>query len=159
MTGEQAEVRRFAEILQEALNVLGPAKVSVAGPDDTGLYGLTVNRDEGIRQGRLRITVRMRVRPVVELDEPSLQTVMYMHTLKSSSWEEGTREILAYHWHGGIPHVHVHGGKEHIETGRVTVEALIRYCIKEAGWAPTTAAWEGVLEVTSAHFDLNHRWT
>lgn len=159
MAGEQAEVRRFAEILQEALNVLGPAKVTIAGPDRDGLYGLTVNRDQGIQQGGLRMTVRMRVQPIVELDEPSLRTVEYMHTLESGSWDR-TQEIFAYHWHeGGFPHVHVRGGKEHIETGRITVEAMIRYCVNEAGWTPTTDNWEQVLAMTSAHYEVNHRWT
>jgi hypothetical protein len=157
--GEQAEVRRFAEIIQEAVNVLGAAKVTIAGPDPSGLYGLSVNRDEGVRQGSLVVTVRMRLRPVLEFDEMSLQTVEYMHTLAKTTWED-SREILSYHWRdGGIPHVHVGGGKEHIETGRVTVEALIRYCVNEAGWVPVIRDWERVLDMTSGHYEVNHRWT
>jgi hypothetical protein len=158
MIGAGGELRRFAEVIQEALNVLGPAKVTIAFSEPDALFGLTVNRDEGIERRGMRVRFRMQARVLEEFGEPTVQTVAYMHSLDVTS-DNRMIEALSYHWHEGeFPHVHVNGGKEHIETGRVTVESLIRYCILEKHWPAATARWEEVLAATTAYFQLHQRW-
>jgi hypothetical protein len=158
MHGAYGEFSRFAEVIQEALNVLGPAKVTVSYSDADELYGLTLNRDQGVERSGMRVRVRMQARVIEEFGEPTVQTVAYMHTLEIK-FENRIVEALSYHWREGeFPHVHVNGGKDHIETGRVTVESLIRYCILEKGWPAVTAEWQEVLAATTAYFQLHQRW-
>ena len=51
----------FALVIQEALNVLGPAKVTLSAGDAGNRFGLTVNRDEGVVDGRWHFNLRMTI--------------------------------------------------------------------------------------------------
>lgn len=151
-------VAQFASLLQEALNVLGTAKVQVSGPDDEGLYSLITNRDRGVVWHGRALKMRMRVRVVEELGELRLETHSYMHTYETTDTRGSRREQLAYHANPDQrPHVHIEADKRHVATGRVSIEDVIRTCIED-GWEPRYSDWDDRLLATHAHFMLNARW-
>jgi hypothetical protein len=86
--------------------------------------------------------------------------------------EHGGREIIAFHWHPAPPgqpdfaHVHIdtHNRpphiqrKHHVPTGRVSLEAVVRFAIQELGERPLRPAWEHVLDAGQAEFDARRFW-
>lgn len=81
-------------------------------------------------------------------------------------------EVIALHWHPGrpnqpdFPHLHVTGGsgsvtidrKQHIPTGRVSLESVVRFAIVELGVRPLRPNWERVLDAGQAGFDAHRTW-
>lgn len=148
----------FARVIQEALNVLGVAKVTLSPGDADDEFGLTVNRDEGLADGRWHFNVRMTIQVVVEREDWIIRTRSYQYSL-SERGRDGTREFLEFHWDSSRPpHIHLRGGKDHVPTGRILLEEVIEYCIVEAGWRPRLPDWHGTLTATKAHFQLNRHW-
>jgi hypothetical protein len=84
----------------------------------------------------------------------SVSTVEWIYQVGDQSDEP----IAEFHWHpesGHIrwPHVHAHGARDsltlhrlHLPTGRVSVEAVIRFLIEDLGVIPRRSDWEAVLE-------------
>lgn len=81
------------------------------------------------------------------------------------------QEILAYHYHPAgpspvkTPHLHVRSatapvplGKAHIPTGRVALEAVLRFTIVELKVEPIRADWASVLDRGEAEFNDLRRW-
>lgn len=81
------------------------------------------------------------------------------------------REIVSYHYHPtGVspvtsPHLHAKGltaplplGRAHIPTGRVCIEAVVRFVITELGIEPRRPDWEAVLARGEAEFNARRHW-
>lgn len=148
----------FAEIVQEALNVLGVAKVTLSPGSRHESLGLTVNRDDGIRQGPLRLEVRMTISVMSDHDQWIVRTNSYQYGIHEVT-NQGSRELLEFHWDSRrAPHVHVRGGKDHVPTGRVLLEDVIEYCVSDLGWSPRQHDWREILTATRAHFQINRHW-
>lgn len=148
----------FALVIQEALNVLGPVKVTLSAGDADNQFGLTVNRDEGLINGRWHFNLRMTIQVDVEHEDWIIRTSSYQYSLRERD-RDGRREVLEYHWDlSRPPHVHVRGGKDHVPTGRVLLEDVLEYCIVEVGWRPRLPGWRETLTATKAHFQLNRHW-
>ena len=148
----------FAAVIQEALNVLGVAKVTLSpeGPGNT--FGLTVNRDDGMIQGTLHLQVRMTIQAVEDHGDWAIRTREYQYGLSEIARGE-RRELLQFRWHGDRPpHVHVSGGKEHVPTGRVLLEDVIEHCILERGWSPRQESWTEILTATRGHLQVHRHW-
>jgi hypothetical protein len=82
-------------------------------------------------------------------------------------------EVLAFHWHpagpgANIPFPHLHLGralgaididpKAHVPTGRVSLEAVVAFLIRELGVRPLRPDWESVLAANQAAFDTTRTW-
>ena len=148
----------FALVIQEALNVLGPAKVTLSAGDVDNRFGLTVNRDEGLVDGRWHFNLHMTIQVTAEHDDWIIRTSSYQYGLRERD-RDGLREVLEYHWDPRRPpHLHVEGGKDHKPTGRVLLEDVLEYCIVEVGWRPRLPEWRATLTATKAHFQLNRHW-
>jgi hypothetical protein len=81
-------------------------------------------------------------------------------------------ELIAFHWHPGshgqVPyaHLHVEGGpgnvaisrKRHVPTGRVSLEAVVRFAIEELGVQPIRPDWREILDQGIELFDAGRSW-
>ncbi len=82
-------------------------------------------------------------------------------------------EAIASHWHphvgrGLIPFPHLHvggstapidiGNGKHVPTGRVSVEAVIRFLITELHVRPLRADWGVILAANEAEFGAKRTW-
>ncbi len=84
--------------------------------------------------------------------------------------DEAEREIIAYHWDPeglGVPHPHLHLrrltapidlSKCHIPTGRVSLEAVVRFLIAELGVTPLREDWQPLLERNEREFVQKRTW-
>ncbi len=81
------------------------------------------------------------------------------------------RSLIAWHWHprGNSqvtwPHAHIPRhttpldlSKAYVPTGRISVEAVIRFAIDEVGTVPLRADWRAVLEETEKGFFESRTW-
>ena len=96
-------------------------------------------------------------------------TTAYLHALEDSKQQE----IIAYHWHPSqgsafnFPHLHIGRGigadlgeihKNHIPTGRVALEELLRLAIGEFGVEARRADWREVIDENQAEFERGRSW-
>lgn len=83
----------------------------------------------------------------------------------------GGQEIVIYHYDPRpeskvkTPHLHVRGldkpfdlGKAHFPTGRVSIEEVLRFAVRELGVRPGTTNWETILEETERDFHEKKTW-
>ncbi len=79
------------------------------------------------------------------------------------------RELMAYHWHPergvSYPHAHFKGltspidlSRHHIATGRVSLEAVVRFLISELAVTPLRNDWNDVLAMNERGFVQKRRW-
>ena len=81
------------------------------------------------------------------------------------------REIVAYHYDPSgrsrvlTPHLHVRGlttplalGSAHFPTGRVPIEAVVRFAIEELGVSPRRPDWQDVLARGEEQFRRQRTW-
>jgi hypothetical protein len=82
--------------------------------------------------------------------------------------------LAAWHWHPGDrdadhdapwPHLHAYGARNsltlhklHLPTGRVALEAVVRFLIGDLDVVPRRADWRAVLERAEAHFRERRSW-
>jgi hypothetical protein len=97
-----------------------------------------------------------------------IATVAYFYHLLAL---DGT-ELIAFHWHPGredqpdFPHLHVTSRpgpvriqrKHHVPTGRVSLEAVVRFAIQELGVRPIRPDWEQVLDAGQREFEARRSW-
>jgi len=95
-------------------------------------------------------------------------SVGYFYQLR----ERDGPEVIAFHWHPGrpnqppFPHVHVQsrvGSVEishrfHIPTGRVPIEAVVRFLITELDVQPRRDDWARVLDDGEQQFNARRSW-
>jgi hypothetical protein len=81
-------------------------------------------------------------------------------------------ELVAFHWHPGradqpeFPHLHVDGAagpiaivrQNHLPTGRVSLESVVRFLITELEIRPLRDDWERILEEGERSFMARHSW-
>lgn len=85
--------------------------------------------------------------------------------------DERERTLLAYHWHPfgasyvKTPHLHIGSAvttgqfmKRHLPTGRVALEEVIRFVIRELDVEPLESSWEEILTETEAEFLARRTW-
>jgi hypothetical protein len=86
----------------------------------------------------------------------------------------GPAELVAYHWHPDVvvrgrplihPHLHVKPARRpidlsgaHVPTGRVSIEAVVRFLVEEVGVTPQRADWEAVLAANERVFLNKRSW-
>jgi hypothetical protein len=82
------------------------------------------------------------------------------------------RELIAFHWHPGrrnqpeFPHLHIDGSpgpvavvkKNHIPTGRVSLESVVRFLIAELDVRPLRDDWDSVLDEGERTFTARRTW-
>jgi hypothetical protein len=63
------------------------------------------------------------------------------------------------------PHLHAHGARDtltlhklHLPTGRVALEAVVRFLIGDLNVAPRRSDWRTVLDRAEAHFRETRSW-
>lgn len=95
-----------------------------------------------------------------------VSTKRYQHHL----FDADGREILLFHWHPSTgqapPHLHVsnpapgnpYTRRAHVPTGRVTVEAIVRFVLTELGAVPGRPDWLTVLDECDVTFDRFKTW-
>jgi hypothetical protein len=98
-------------------------------------------------------------------------TVEYVYELGDQSGDL----IAAWHWHPTTtrpddksqwPHLHAHGAREtlalhklHLPTGRVSIEAVVRFLIEDLDVTPQRSDWERVLEQHEQTFRQARSWS
>lgn len=81
------------------------------------------------------------------------------------------QEIVIYHYDPRsaskvkTPHLHVRGldkpfdlGKAHFPTGRVSIEEVLRFAVRELGVRPRATNWQTILEETERAFHEKKTW-
>jgi hypothetical protein len=82
--------------------------------------------------------------------------------------------LAAWHWHpmeqtsgddAPWPHLHAYGAhdtltlhKLHLPTGRVGLEAVVRFLVSDLGVVPRRADWRAILDRAEAHFREHRSW-
>jgi len=111
----------------------------------------------------------------VERGQYLAKTIQYWYELATT---DGSK-LFTWHWtpettepgQRRYPHLHVGSGlidsngpflpdtlhKRHIPTGRVSIEAVVRFAIEELGSEPVRDDWDKVLEVGHALFNRSRR--
>jgi len=86
--------------------------------------------------------------------------------------DQRERELIAFHWHPGrrdqpdFPHLHIGVTtgtvsivrKHHVPTGRVSLEAIVRFLITELDVRPLRNDWERVLDEGERSFAAQRSW-
>lgn len=81
-------------------------------------------------------------------------------------------EVVAFHWHPGrtkqvqFPHLHLESRSDrpaisrghHIPSGRVSIEAVVRFAIEELGVRPLRPDWLQLIEIGIETFDAARSW-
>lgn len=160
--GRAAAIAAFLSPLQQSISCVTPAVLlqGYAGPNRS--HAMTFPQRYVSLRGRheLDFSVLHEYELAADPDGAAAWTVQtsgYWYQLRQSNGPE----ILAFHWHpnvgrGQIPSPHLHlglptasidiGGKRHIPTGRVAIEAVVRFLIQEVQVRPLRADWQDVLD-------------
>jgi hypothetical protein len=86
--------------------------------------------------------------------------------------DESGAEIISYHWHPNseyprFPHLHLKKGSDvgreelkrcHIPTGRVSIESVVEFLIKEFHVIPRYSDWRDVIEENRRRFEIHRTW-
>lgn len=106
------------------------------------------------------------IRPTGSRKEWRVSSAEYAYELR----DEQERLIVGWHWHprgrspATWPHIHVprsseyNLGKLHPPTARVSVEAVIRFAIRELGVRETRPGWEPELDRSERRFVQQRTW-
>ena len=109
-----------------------------------------------------------RVEQQDDLGDWTASTTGYFYQLQ----ERSGPELIAFHWHPhqpnqpDFPHLHMrsHSGsveiarKQHVPTGRVSLESDVRFAIVELGVRPLRADWEDALNEGEQYVAEHRRW-
>jgi hypothetical protein len=95
-----------------------------------------------------------------------VRTRGYFYTVSDCRTEHPS-EIFSYQWHPHsevtIPHVHFKKGEErirrvHLPTGRVSIESVAEFLIRDMGVRPGRPDWEKVINRNRELFEKNRSW-
>jgi hypothetical protein len=95
-----------------------------------------------------------------------VRTRGYFYTVYDCQTEHPS-EIFSYQWHPElpvtIPHVHFKRGEErirrvHLPTGRISIESVAEFLIRDMGVKPKRADWEKVITRNRELFEKNRSW-
>jgi hypothetical protein len=82
--------------------------------------------------------------------------------------EKEPKEIFSYQWHPDasvtIPHVHFKKGEEritrsHLPTGRVSIESIVEFLIRDMDVKPKRNDWEDVIVRNRELFEQHRSWS
>lgn len=167
----QEAVSAFLTPLRRAVACTTTAQLA-GGSQPGKQHGLIFRPNEGgyIRLSSIR-PIRFRLIHLYRLTESepgwSVSTVGYTYQLELTDG----REIVSYHYDSRpqskvkTPHLHVRGldtplplGKAHFPTGRISIEAVLRFAIEELDVRPQNSDWENVLRGTEQEFFQKRTW-
>lgn len=171
-------VERFVDTLTLALSCLQPVKlfVSADGRRTVGeAHAVATSEPLRLRcaAGDLVLSVRLNYvitdRPDERRDQRyKVSTQRYQHSISDAT---SSAEIIAWHWHPGgsptsaLPHIHVTGPPDgpvvrrgHVPSGRVTVEAVVRYALSDLACTADREDWEAVLDKCEGDFRTFATW-
>lgn len=99
-----------------------------------------------------------------------VSTALYVYEVRTPDGER----VIAYHWHPLLeqrehpypfPHLHIGDqagpsllAKRHLPTGRVSLEAVVRFLVDELAVEPIRPDWAAVLTSTEAEFHRRRSW-
>jgi hypothetical protein len=136
-----------------------------------GLHSLALSGRYGALQGRHRLELSVLHEFELALAGGALaghSTGYWYHVQQKDG-----PEIVAFHWHPGTvhgpisyPHLHIGqptspidiGSGRHVPTGRVSIEAVVRFLIKELHVRPLRSDWESVIADNEAGIDAVRAW-
>jgi hypothetical protein len=171
-------VGRFLDTLQRAVSTVTRAKIltSEGGHKVVGKeHALTISRARPIAlrcasgdQLQLSIAVRYEIirRPDLPRSERfKVSTRWYQHHVLSGDGAE----MVSFHWHpvtGHGPHVHLTGlpsgglltSRSHVPSGRVPIEAVLRFLLTELHVRPARGDWPEVLDSCERDFRRFASW-
>ncbi len=153
------------ELFQRAVNCVTRSVLIHSGyTPDRGPYTLTFGGSEIVPlRGPHRISLGMIHGYAVARAGNGwrVQTTSYSYQL----FLPDERPLMTWHWHPegsspvSWPHAHIPGHvhpvdlrKAHVPTGRIPLEAVIRFAIEEVGVEPLRADWRALLEETERAF-------
>jgi hypothetical protein len=135
-------------------------------------HGLTFR---GGRPSRLRCDRKLSLRfdhqytiteALGELGRWKVSTAEYIYELL----DEDARRVIAYHWHpvgrsaATWPHVHLPKGtpfdlaQAHAPTGRISIEAVLRFAIQDLGVEPLRRNWREAMAKSEQLFLRQRSW-
>lgn len=147
-------------------------QVLVGRQDDGPRRRLLLQRGQAVQTAsgerlRMRVELAFAVVPDPDVGE-RVRTEGYFYDVAELRELGEEQEIVGYHWNPearegepSFPHVHVYGGrvvdgkhvsKMHLPTGRVSLEAFVRFLITELDVVPLRAGWEDVLREAELFF-------
>lgn len=172
--GQAEAVAAFLRPLQQTLSCLTPAVLlqGYAGPDRP--HAMTFPERYVPIPGRhpLELSVLHEYALTADPAAPTgwrVHSVGYWYQVRQAAGPE----LIAFHWHPHVgrgrirfPHLHLGlptapidiGGRRHIPTGRVSIEAVVRFLIAELHARPRRADWEAVLAANEAAFAARRSW-
>lgn len=121
--------------------------------------------------GRNRLVFSMRNVYRPERNSPRqirLRTVSYWYEFS----EQDSSELISFHWHPhrpgqpSFPHLHMESRfgsvvvlkRNHVPSGRVSFESVVRFAIEELGVRPLRPDWDAVLAIGEQHFVAQRSW-
>ena len=85
--------------------------------------------------------------------------------------DESGSEIMSYHWHPStlptFPHLHLKRGSGvdrqeltrcHIPTGRIAIESVVEFLIRDFNVMPRYTDWQDVIEENRSQFEKHRTW-
>lgn len=163
-------VQRIVSCVSDAV-MYGSGRRPASEPHTLTIGGQNYARLRGPDNLLLMVTHRYRLVQGAEARTGwRVNTAEYIYTLLDLD----ERPLLAWHWHPQTgrgphrityPHLHVYGQTtlptlpdRHPPTGRVSLEAVIRFVIDELGVEPRRPDWRAILDETEAVFKRDRSW-
>ncbi len=167
---------RYVEFLQKTLSCVTNAQLYVGRPPrgDKEQHALTLSEGPaGVKRAdgsRLSLAIGQLFHYVKDKPNPGewkVSTDSYAYSLGLPG--NGTNEFLAWNWHPpNPPYPHLHScirseavedaARLHIPTGRVSVEAVIRFVIEELEAVPARDDWDEALAQNDSRFVQWRSW-
>jgi len=164
------------DTLQKAVSTVATTKLltSAGGHKDLGReHAISCGArplDLGRSRGRLQLNIALRYEIVARPEYPrterfKVSTRWYQHHVLTADG----REVALFHWHpvtGHGPHIHVgaleSGGlltpRSHVPSGRVPIEAVLRFLLTELKVKPAREDWRDVLDECEFDFRRFASW-
>ena len=161
-------VDRHINRLSRSLNLVGQSHLRALELERERLYSTTANPSAmRLAAGDDFIWLEVAQRFAVDFhrghfgEQWKCRTLAYTYTVARDP--ELVNERFLWHWDPAnprfpTPHVHVEGGKDHVTTGRVSIEAILRQLIVEVG-VPAREGWSEVIEENEALFREFRSWS
>lgn len=174
-------LRAYVEPLQRAVSVISPATLTTDcwKPSEGEEYFLILGDGDVVRvpradRGYLGVRIEHRFRLVRAGGHPGRRDAWKATITKYqfALYDEGDREVLAYHWHpaeqgNDEPHLHLSSGsgslrpelqRAHLPTARIAVEEFVLFVIREFAARVRTQAYRRILAESLARFRQERSW-
>lgn len=168
-----ATVDEFVSTLQRAVSCVTRAVLIVSRAEPTVPSLVRFSERLVSLQGADRLSISL-LHAVEVRKEPAdkgagrVRSLGYWYQI----YQRDGSEVIAFHWHPEppatvpFPHLHVDGRsaaptfdrRRHVPTGRVSLEAVVRFAIAELDVRPLRDDWQRVLGQGTAAFDAGRTW-